>query len=189
MHTHNANNNHLYEKVSVNTKKDITEYRRPLKCFITAYVTRKDGTVKYLAVDKENVHNIGGVDFIHYQGYTSTGTGTTSSISTATQGSNWLAFSSNSVAPAAGDPTLAGEIVDGNGLARAQCTTRTHTAGTNITVLSLTATASGAGYTNVQKCALFNASSAGVMNHEFSIAPTSLNAGDSITVTVTVTGG
>lgn len=183
----NDDNKHLVEQVSTNTIRNIPEMGKKFKGYISVYVTRVDGTVEIVEQDSDNVHNTGGVDFLHYQGYTATTTGSTSSITTATIGSNYMAVTSDSVAPSASDTSLTAEIST-NGLQRAQCTTRSHTVSTNVTTLSITFTATGS-FTAVQKGALFNASSSGVMNHEFAFASTNLNSGDQLTITVTVTGG
>lgn len=162
------------------------------KGYITVKVRRLQPDSTYsdweiIQKNKDNLHNTGGVDFIHYQGYTATSTGSTSSISVATIGSNYLALSSDTGVPSAGDTVLASEIST-NGLQRAQCTTITHTASTNVTTLSKTFTSSGT-FSAVQKGAIFNASSSGVMNHEFTFASTNLNSGDQIQLTITITGG
>jgi len=182
----------LGEKVTINSRKNVHENTKKNTAYITVKVRRLQPNGQYsewetIEKNKHNLHNTGGVDFTHYQCYTATGTGSTSSITTATIGSNYLALSTDTGAPAAGDTTLTGEIST-NGLQRAQCTTLTHTASTNVTTLSKTFTASGT-FTAVQKGALFNASSTGVMNHEFTFASTNLNSGDQIQLTITVTGG
>lgn len=184
----NENNKHLTEQVNTSLIRHIPEKNKIFHCTYSVYVKRaKTGKTQTICEDWDNVHNTGGVDFLHYQGYTSTGTGSSSSITTATQGSNWMGFSSDTGGASAGDTVLAGEITS-NGLARAQCTTRSHTAGTNVTVLSLTVTAT-AHIAAVQKGAIFNAATAGVMNHEYLFASTDLNSGDELTIVVTVTGG
>lgn len=182
----------LGERIFVLNNKKVHEPIRKNTAYITVKVRRiqKDGTYsewETIEKNKHNLHNTGGVDFTHYQCYTATGTGSTSSITTATIGSNYLALSTDSGAPSAGHTTLTGEIST-NGLQRAQCTTLTHTASTNVTTLSNTFTASGS-FTAVQKGALFNAASTGVMNHEFTFASTNLASGDQIQLTITVTGG
>lgn len=180
------------EKVRIFNNKKVHEPIRKNTAYITVKVRRLQQNGLYsdweiVEKNKHNLHNTGGTDFTHYQCYTATGTGATSSITTATIGSNYIALTSDSVAPAAGDTTLASEIAV-NGLARAQATTLTHTASTNVTTLSKTFTASGV-FTAVQKGALFNAASAGVMNHEFTFASTNLASGDQIQLTITITGG
>lgn len=182
------NNNHITEHVNTNINRNISERGRMFKCTFSVYVTRaKNRKIETICEDSDNVHNTGGVDFLHYNGYTSTGTGTTSDINTATQGANWLGLSSNIGGASAAHTSLAGEYST-LGLSRAQCTTRSHSAGTNVTTLSKTFTASGTA-TAVQLGALFNASSSGVECHEFTFASTDLNNGDQITLTITVTGG
>lgn len=130
----------------------------------------------------ENKHNLltnGGRDFIHNQAYTNTAAGT--------QGSRYIAVSTDTGSPAAGDTTLTGEIST-NGLGRAAATTNTHSAGTNTTTLGITFTASGA-HTAVQKSALFNASSAGTMTHENTFTAVTLATNDQLQVTWTLTLG
>ncbi len=179
---------HLSEEVKSLVARQFTDGGlNAFKAYFTVEVTRKDGTKEIIGEDIPNLHTNGGVDYTHYQCYTATTTGVTSSISTATIGSNYLALTEDSASPSASDTTLASELTT-NGLARAQCSTRTHTSGTNVTTLANTFTASGT-FTAVQKGGLFNASSSGVLNHEFTFASTNLNSGDSITITITVTGG
>lgn len=182
--------NNLNEQVSLMIARQFTDGGLGThKAYFSVDVTRKDGKHEIVGTDIPNLHTNGGVDFTHYQCYTATTTGITSSISTATIGSNYLALTTDTGSPAATDTSLASEINNGKGLNRAQCSTRTHTSGSNVTTLANTFTASGASFIAVQKGGLFNASSSGVLNHEFTFASTNLNDGDSITITVTVTGG
>ena len=130
----------------------------------------------------ENKHNLltnGGRDFIHAQAYTN--------VAAGTQGSRCIAVSTDAGAPAAGDTTLTGEIST-NGLQRANATTNTHSAGTNTSTLGITFTASGT-HTSVQKTALFNATSSGIMTHENTFTPVTLASADSLQVTWTLTLG
>lgn len=130
----------------------------------------------------ENKHNLltnGGRDFIHAQAYRNTSAGT--------EGSRYIAVTSDSGAPAAGDTTLASEITT-NGLGRAAATTNTHTNGTNTSVLGITFTASGT-HTNVQKSGLFNQASTGTMTHENTFTPVSLATNDQLQISWTLTLG
>lgn len=182
--------NHLDENANLLIVRHFTEGGLGThKAYFSVDVTRKDGIHEVIGTDIPNLHTTDGVDFTHYQCYTATVTGVTSSISTATIGSNYLCLSSDTGSPNAGDHSVASEINNNHGLNRAQCSTRTHTAGTNVTTLANTFTASGASFTAVQKGGLLNASSSGVLNHEFTFASTNLNDGDSITITITCTGG
>lgn len=104
---------------------------------------------------------------------------------------NYMAITANSTAPAAGDTTLAGEIVSaGGGLLRKQAT-YAHTNGTSTTTMTATFTANGNDSlpVTVAKVALFNASSVGTMAYETSLSSTAtLSAsGDALTVTHTIT--
>jgi hypothetical protein len=148
--------------------------------FMSVFLKRADSDKWETIV--ENKHNLltnGGRDFIHNQAYTNTSAGT--------QGSRYIAVTTDTGSPAAGDTTLTSEITT-NGLGRAAATTNTHTAGTNTTTLGITFTATGA-HTAVQKSALFNASSAGTMTHENTFTAVTLATNDQLQVTWTLTLG
>ena len=145
------------------------------------FTLKRAGTDKWIPII-ENKHNLltnGGRDFIHAQAYTN--------VAAGTQGSRCIAVSTDAGAPAAGDTTLTGEIST-NGLQRANATTNTHSAGTNTSTLGITFTASGT-HTSVQKSALFNATSSGIMTHENTFTPVTLASADSLQVTWTLTLG
>src|SRR5262245_22677506 len=126
-----------------------------------------------------NLLTNGGRDFYHAQVLTNASAGT--------RGSGFLAVTADATAPAAGDTTLTTEITT-NGLARADATTKTHSAGTNSSTIEHEWTATGT-HTNVQKCALFNASSAGTMTHEGTFTAASLISGDKLKVTYVINVG
>lgn len=132
-----------------------------------------------LAEEKKNLLTNTGRDWMHAQVYTNTSAGT--------RGAGYLAVTTDTGAPAAGDTTLASEITTG-GLARADAGTKTHTGGTNSTTIAHTYTASAI-HTDVQKGALFNASSAGTMAHENTFTAASLQVNDTLTVTATLNLG
>lgn len=91
----------------------------------------------------------------------------------------YLALSSDTTAPAAGDTTLTGEYTT-NGLARA-LGTYAHTAGTSTFTESNTFTCTAASQT-VNKEAVFNAASGGTMWFESAEpTPPTLNNGDTLT--------
>jgi hypothetical protein len=107
--------------------------------------------------------------------------------SAGTRGSNYLAVTTDSAAPSASDTTLASEIASG-GLQRADAITKTHPDNTNSVTIEHEWTAS-ATHNNVQKCAMFNASSAGIMTHEGTFTAASLISGDKLKVTYGTTMG
>lgn len=134
-----------------------------------------------LVGDKEVVWNQitnSGRDFLHLQGYQTTGLGA--------NGLNWIGLTNTAVTPAAGDTTLTGEITT-NGLARAQGVVA-HTAGTNTTTITNTFTCATAPQA-AQAAALFTASTAGTMNHELTFTQRSLQIGDQLVITYTITLG
>lgn len=137
------------------------------------------GIETVLCEDKDNLLTNGGRDWIHNQAYTNTATGT--------RGAGYIALSADTGAPAAGDTTLAGEIVSG-GFARADAGTKTHTNGTNTTTISNIFTASSI-QTAIVKTALFNASSVGIMVHENTFTTVTCQIGDTLTVIWTITAG
>lgn len=130
-----------------------------------------------LCYKKRNLLTDAGRDKAHAQIYTNTSAGA--------RGAGFIAVTVNTAAPADGDTTLTGEITTG-GLARADASTKTHSAGTNSTTISHTFTAS-ATHTAVQKAALFDAASTGTMYHENTFTATTLISSDTLTVTWTLT--
>lgn len=137
---------------------------------------RADGTI----LGDETVHNVitnAGRDFLHLQGYGSSGLGA--------NGLNYIALSNDTLTETSASTTLSTEIA-ANGLSRAQGTVA-HTNGTNTTTVSKTFTASGA--QAAQKAALFTASSAGTMNHALAFTQRSLQIGDTLAITFTITLG
>lgn len=128
--------------------------------------------------EQDNLVTNAGRDFLHLQGYQTTGLGT--------NGLNFIALTNTAITPAVGDTTLSGEIVT-NGLSRAQGTVA-HTGGTNTTTVAHTFTCATAAQA-CQGCALFTASSAGTMNHEFSFTQRSLQVADTITTTHSISLG
>ena len=150
--------------------------------WITVKVLRRSkGATEWevLADKKHNVLTLNGRDEFIKQCYTYT--------SATNRGSNYIAVTSDTGAPSTSDTTLASEITT-NGLGRVQCSTISHSAGTNTATLGHTFTAAGS-FTAVQKAALFNAASAGVMSHEATFGATDLASTDSLQLTWTLTLG
>lgn len=147
--------------------------------FVTIIKNAGKPTEELICQDKVNLLTNGGRDLFHAQCYTNTAAGT--------RGSGFIALSSDTVAPAVGDTALTGEITTG-GLGRADATTKSHTAGTNVTTLQHTFTAT-ATHTAVQKCGMFNASSSGTLTHENTFTSVTLQASDTLQVTWTLTLG
>ncbi len=97
----------------------------------------------------------------------------------------WIALSTDTAAPAAGDTTLSSEIT-GSGLARALPTSYTHTTASNTYSIQKTFTATGT--VTVNKGAVFNASTGGSMVFESAEpSPPTLAAGETLQQTITVT--
>lgn len=124
-----------------------------------------------------NLITNGGRDFLHSQGYNTTGLGA--------NGLNYIALSNDTLTETATSTTLSSEIA-ANGLTRAQGT-YAHTASTNTTTIDRTFTASGT--QSAQKAALFTASSAGTMNHVLGFTQRNLLTSDTLQITYTITLG
>ncbi len=118
-----------------------------------------------------------GRDFLHIQGYGTTGLGA--------NGFNYIALSNDALTETTASTVLSNEIVS-NGLSRTQGTV-SHTTGTNTTTIQKTFTATGS--QQCQKAALFTASSSGTMNHVLAFTQRSLISGDTIQITFSITLG
>lgn len=150
--------------------------------YLSAVVTKKKtGEQKQLALLKHNLLTNAGRDAYIALCLTNTAAGT--------RGFGFIASTESTITPAAGDTTLTGEIAT-NGLARADAGTKTHTAGTNSTLIEHTFTATGA-FTSVLASATFVASSAGTMGHEANFATGSgtLASGDTLKISWTINIG
>lgn len=140
-----------------------------------------DGTpdlATYEVVDEETTYNVittVGRDFIHTQSY---------GTSPAANGLNWIALSNDTLTETSASTTLSTEIA-ANGLTRAQGTV-THTVGATTTTVAKTFTCATAAQA-AQKAALFTASTAGTMNHALAFTQRSLQVGDTLAVTFTIT--
>lgn len=106
---------------------------------------------------------------------------------TATQPAacNWIAVTNTAITPGAGDTTLSGEIST-NGLGRSGAQgTFAHTNGQQTYTVTRVFTASGTQAS--QATGLFNASSTGTLCYEATYTQVTVNSGDTLTVTWTVT--
>jgi hypothetical protein len=134
----------------------------------------RDGKV----IAEETVHNVkttAGIDFLFAQGYGTSGG--------QANGLCYIGLSNDTLTETTASTTLSTEITT-NGLARA-VGTYAHTAGTSTATITKTFTASGA--QSAQKAALFSASSAGTMTHVLSFTQRSLQNGDQLAITFTIT--
>ena len=125
-----------------------------------------------------NVITNSGRDFLHSQGYNTSGG--------AANGLCYIGLSNDALTENAASTTLSTEIA-ANGLARA-IGTYAHTNGTNTTTISKTFTCTTAAQA-AQKAALFSAAAAGTMNHALAFTQRSLQVGDSLAITFTITLG
>jgi hypothetical protein len=132
----------------------------------------------YILIDEDETQNVkttAGIDFTFVQTY-STGPGA--------NGLNYIALSNDALTENSASTTLSSEIV-ANGLSRAQGT-YAHSNGTSTATVAKTFTCATAPQA-CQKAALFSANAAGTMHHALSFTQRSLQIGDSIAITYTIT--
>lgn len=173
----------LLETVRVKRASLLVSHKRPqdfLKDEVTGLYTIPDPRSYKKVDDDEMVFNQKtnvGIVQLHLQGYGKTGL--------ATVGTNWIALTNTAITPGAGDTTLSGEITT-NGLGRTQGTVTLPTGSGTQTTVDNTFTCATAAQA-AQAAALFNASSSGVMNHELTFTQRSLQVGDTLETTYTIT--
>lgn len=146
-------------------------------------VTKNKGRENEILVqaDIKNLLTDSGRDFFHAQDYTNTSAGT--------KGGNAIAVSDDAANPVVGDTTLVGEITT-NGLTRVEAPSITHSAGTNVTTLENTFTATAI-FTALHKSALFNQNTIGgqITHSAAFVADVNLQISDTLTITWTLTLG
>lgn len=173
----------LRERLPIGRARLRVAHQRPthfLKDPVSGLYTRPDPRSYVDVDDPEEVWNLitnAGRDFLHTQGYGTSGLGA--------NGLNYVALSNDTVTEGASSTVLSNEIA-ANGLSRAQGTVN-HSAGTNTTTVAKTFTASGA--QSAQKAALFTASSGGTMNHVLGFTQRALVTNDTLALTFTITLG
>lgn len=164
----------LHEGTYLRPARAVIEHRRPTRWL-------QDGSPdpsSYVLLSTDTASNViptAGRDFLHVQGYGSSGLGA--------NGLNWIGLSNDALTETTASTTLSNEIA-ANGLSRAQGTVA-HTAGATTTTITKTFTATGT--QAAQKAALFTASSGGTMCHALSFAQRTLQSGDTLAVTFTIT--
>lgn len=126
-----------------------------------------------------NIVTDAGRDQLHLQCYGTSGL--------STNGQNYIGLSDDATAPDPTDTVLASEL-SGSGLTRAIGSV-THTPGTNTSQIQKVFTYLGVPAQGVQKSALFNLASAGVMAHEVQFSQRTLNTNDTLTVTYNISLG
>ena len=132
-----------------------------------------------LAHLQKNLLTNNGRDQFHALVYTNTAAGT--------RGFGYIAVTTDTANPAAGDTALTGELA-ASGFTRADATTKTHSAGTNSTTIEHTFTASGT-VNSIVKSGTFNNASGTVLAHEATFTSASLISGDTLKVTWTLNLG
>lgn len=147
----------------------------------TALVTIEHRNFRGETLDVQKIVNLitnSGRIFLHQQAYSTSGLGA--------NGLNFIALSNDALTETATSTTLSNEIV-ANGLARAQGIVTLPTGAGNQTIVSKTFTATGV--VSAQKTALFTASSVGTMCHVLAFAQRTLQVGDQLQITYTITLG
>jgi hypothetical protein len=150
--------------------------------FVTAIVTKKNtGKSFYAAHLKKNLLTNNGRDGFHAVCYTNTAAGT--------RGAGYVALTTGTASPAAGDTALSGTELAASGFTRADATTKTHSGGTNSTIIEHTFTASGT-VNLIHASGTFNNASSTTLYHEAAFGTdASLISGDTLKVTWTLNLG
>jgi len=150
--------------------------------YVTGIVTKKDtGESFYVSHLKKNLLTNAGRDLFHAQCYTNTVNGT--------RGAGYVALTTDTTAPSASHTALQGTELAASGFTRADATTKTHSGGTNSTVIEHTFTASGT-VNLIHVSGLFNNASSTTLCHEAAFGTdASLISGDTLKVTWTLNLG
>jgi hypothetical protein len=136
------------------------------------------GKLLWKGKTKNLITNVGRVQY-HTQCFATAGL--------ATNGNNYIGLSNDTVTETAASTVITNEII-ANGLTRAQGTVTLATGAGNQTTIAKTFTCATAPQA-AQKAALFNLVAAGTMNHVLGFTQRSLQIGDTLTVTFTITLG
>jgi len=149
---------------------------------VTIY--KKDGTIKKVSDFEHNVFPAACIDSLMAMGFVNTS-------NTGTRGFGAIALTADTTQTINSAQTaLTGEIT-ANGLARVEAGTKTHTNGTNSTLIEHTFTLSGT-QSDITRAALFNVVTApvsGVMGpfNAFSSATGQMLSGETVKVSITIT--
>lgn len=147
---------------------------------MTACITKKQtGEVIQLSHLNKNLLTNNARDSFHQSVYTNTGVGT--------RGFGFVAVTTDTGNPAAGDTTLAQELAV-SGFSRADATTKTHSAGTNSSTIEHTFVASGS-VNSIVKSGTFNNAANTILGHEATFTSASLISGDTLKITWTLNLG
>lgn len=104
-------------------------------------------------------------------------------------GLNYIGLSNDAAVPGSGDTTLTGELTNlaTPGLGRSQGTVTLPTGSGTSTVITNAFFYTGVSSQAVQKAAIFDAASGGVMAHEIQFSPRTLFPDDTLTISYTIT--
>ncbi|KKM94771.1 hypothetical protein LCGC14_1195080 [marine sediment metagenome] len=172
------------DTVKIGKGRKIVENRKVIRGFMSAVITRVDGTEEVLCHNKENLLVNEGRDKFHEALYQN---------ATATQAAfNFIGLSVDVAAPVATNTRTTWELIEivAGGLIRIQASTRNHTGGTNTTDLIHTFTATAI-HTAVQKAATLDriTTGDGFLGHQNTFIIANLEIGDQLTITWTFTLG
>ena len=155
--------------------------QKEIHTYWTVIHTKLDGTQRILADFEHNVFPAGCIDKIHKMAFIDT--------SATELAFNFIALTADTGQTInAAQTALTGEIST-NGLGRVQAGTRTHTNGSNTSLVEHTFTLSGT-QADITRAALFNASSGGTMGPfaAFSNGATGqMVSGETVKVSITIT--
>jgi len=163
-------------KVGVNVKVATRKFVPDPNGDVIAQDGQKGSYQDWNAQEVHNLLTTAGRDWLHLQGYETTGL--------STNGGNYLVLSTDTDGAAVGHTAVDGEITE-NGLQRAIGTVA-HVAGQTTSTIAKTFTASDT-HTAVQLAGLLTAASTGTLVHEATFTAVTLENNDQLAVTWTIT--
>lgn len=158
---------------------DVVKVHRAMGVVSTLKCVNPPTCTKHRLAKTETVWNVkttAGIDYLFAQGYSGSATGSSGLV--------YIGLSNDSLTETTASTTLSNEIA-ANGLSRA-LGTYAHTNGQSTATISKTFTCA-TGAQSAQKAALFSASSGGTMTHVLSFTQRSLQVGDQLAITFTIT--
>lgn len=172
-------------KSCMKLRRSRNEEKPTAHSYFSVVTTKKDGTQNLVSDFEHNVFPSACIDSIHNMGFINTS-------NTGTRGFGAIALTSDTTQTInAAQTALTGEIT-ANGLARVEAGTKTHSAGTNTSLVENTFTLSGT-QTDITRAALFNLTTAPVSGTMGPFAAFTNGAtgpmisGETIKVSVTIT--
>ena len=169
-------------KLKPSTLEEKADRIKEVHTYWTIVHTKLNGEKRLLADFEHNVFPAGCIDKIHKMAFVD--------IAAAEVGFNWIGFTADTTQTInSAQTSLTGEIA-ANGLTRAQATTRTHTNGSNTSLIEHIFTLTGT-QADITRAALFNAGPTGGTMGPFAAfgngATGQMVAGETLKASITIT--